>query len=1132
MKRLFRLLMPAVLILTVAVLRCAFAADPTSSVTPDTLNAKIKEVEATAELDDATKARLTEWYRKALSHLETARANKTATEAFLNARETAPGEAKTIREDIEQVAKTEPADELQVSDKTPLTEIEQRLLKEKANHAAVEAKLKEVDEQLASEADRPNAVRQALSEANQRKEALASELKLPAPENESPLLSEARGWLLQSEDLTLTTRIQKLDQELLSQPMRIELLKAQRDKAALSLERIDVRVQLLEDMLAGKRLAEAEQAKAEAEQAKREVMGKHPLLQSLAERNAILGEELSAVAAELANVNAENDAAEKQSKQIEEDFRSAKQKLELAGLSQTLGRLLLEQRRALPSPGVYHKQAAARERTIAEAGLREIRHSEEQGRLRKLDDYVDQLTAGLPGEEAETIRSELETLARQRQALLDKAIGTDQALLRALGELDFTQRRLVAAAEAYDAFLAEHLLWIRSSPAPTLPMLQAMPEEAAQLLSPSHWFEVLGILADQATRSPVLALGAAVFAILLFKSRRLRAALKASGKKISRIRADRFLFTFQALVLTLLLAAPFPLLLATVGWQLALSLEATAFSKAVARGTIWVSNALFYLEAFRVLCVPGGLAAAHFRWPEASLAVLRRNLVRLMLTFLPAAFVALVAINYDRPTMGGGVGRLAFVIVLLTLAAFFYRLFEPRRGVLHLYLDRYPRSTFARLRYLWLGLTVAVPLGLAGLAVLGYLYTAGMLAGRLIDTMWLVLVLVVVHQLVLRWLLLTRRRLAFQAAVERREAARAAAETGEAPAPGTEGLLDVMEESAVDLEALSEDSGKLLNTGLSILGLIGIWIIWSKVLPAFALLDTITLWDYTAVVAGEEKRLPITLADAVLALLIAVITIVATRRFPALLEIGLLRRLDMTSGGRYAATTLSRYAIAAAGVVLVFNTIGGNWSQIQWLVAALGVGIGFGLQEIVANFISGLIILFERPVRVGDVVTVGDTDGVVTRIQIRATTIRNWDRKELLVPNKEFITGRLLNWSLSDQTTRIVISVGLAYGGDVQKAMALMAEAAAENEHVLSDPMPFVTFEGFGDNALALNLRCYLASLDYRLATITELHAAINQKFNDAGLVIAFPQRDVHLDTSRPLDIRIRRDDEHPDTGA
>jgi len=218
---------------------------------------------------------------------------------------------------------------------------------------------------------------------------------------------------------------------------------------------------------------------------------------------------------------------------------------------------------------------------------------------------------------------------------------------------------------------------------------------------------------------------------------------------------------------------------------------------------------------------------------------------------------------------------------------------------------------------------------------------------------------------------------------------------------------------------------------------------------------------------------------------------------------------------------LSTYGIVVIGVLLFFNTIGAQWSQLQWLVAALGVGIGFGLQEIVANFISGLIILFERPIRVGDIVTVGDTDGVVTKIRIRATTIRNYDRKELLVPNKEFITGRLLNWSLSDQVTRIVIVVGVAYGTDVDKAHELMKEAAEENEQVLDDPHPIVSFEGFGDNSLTLLLRAFIDDLDYRVQTVTALHKAINRKFEDAGISIAFPQRDLHLDAKAPLRVSI-----------
>jgi potassium efflux system protein len=215
--------------------------------------------------------------------------------------------------------------------------------------------------------------------------------------------------------------------------------------------------------------------------------------------------------------------------------------------------------------------------------------------------------------------------------------------------------------------------------------------------------------------------------------------------------------------------------------------------------------------------------------------------------------------------------------------------------------------------------------------------------------------------------------------------------------------------------------------------------------------------------------------------------------------------------------------VVAVGLMLVLSTLGARWSQVQWLAAALSVGIGFGLQEIVANFISGLIILFERPIRVGDAVTVGDTDGVVTKIKIRATSIRNFDGKELLVPYKEFITGSLLNWSLSDQKTRVVLAICTAHRSPVRQAMDLLKEAADENPNVLAEPSPSVIFETFGDNSLGLLLRCFVDSIDLRVSTISALNEAINDKFNAAGIGIAFPQRDLHLDTITPLRVQIEQ---------
>jgi len=274
-------------------------------------------------------------------------------------------------------------------------------------------------------------------------------------------------------------------------------------------------------------------------------------------------------------------------------------------------------------------------------------------------------------------------------------------------------------------------------------------------------------------------------------------------------------------------------------------------------------------------------------------------------------------------------------------------------------------------------------------------------------------------------------------------------------------------------------------------------------------------------VDGVKTMAAVTLGDLILAVIVLIVTIIASRGLPALLEFVLLQRKDTTLGGRYTVTTLFRYVIVGVGTLLFFNILGASWSQIQWLAAALSVGIGFGLQEIVANFISGLIILFERPIRVGDTVTVGTTTGVVSRIQIRATTITNWDRQELLVPNKAFITQELLNWTLSDSIVRVVIPVGIAYGSDVSKAMELLMEAAHEHDLVIESPEASVTFTSFDDNSLKLTLRVFIPSVDNRIRVITDLHQAINYKLNEAGISIAFPQRDVHFDTSKPIDIRV-----------
>jgi potassium efflux system protein len=251
--------------------------------------------------------------------------------------------------------------------------------------------------------------------------------------------------------------------------------------------------------------------------------------------------------------------------------------------------------------------------------------------------------------------------------------------------------------------------------------------------------------------------------------------------------------------------------------------------------------------------------------------------------------------------------------------------------------------------------------------------------------------------------------------------------------------------------------------------------------------------------------------DVLLTLLIAVVTVLAGRNIPGLLNVFLLERLPLDSGARNAATTLCGYAIMLTGLILGCNALGLRWQNVQWLAAALMVGLGFGLQEIFANFISGLILLFERPIRVGDVITLDDTTGTVSRTRIRATTITNWDRKELVVPNKDLITGRLLNWTLTDKTNRLLLAVGVAYGSDLAKVRDLLEQIVHGHPNVLEDPAPLITFETFGDSTLNYTIRCYLSTLKTRLSTTHELNTAIHDRFAEEGIEIAFPQRDIHI---------------------
>jgi len=1086
---------------------------PGTSLSSEAIQARIAELESTAN-EPGDQAALAAYQQALASLQEKARFEARARELEAAGIE-APQQRLALREAL-AADRQAPAPPILDGDES-IEEVEQQLALARAELLAADQNLERLDDRTEALRSRPQAAQQRLAAARAEIEDLRAVINgagLPGrdgPDNPEMAAARARAAALVSE-------IAFLEQDLLTQSARLGLLEARRDQAMLTLERARSRVNELQNALTDLRGIEAERTLADSGAASLRAMTDSELIDETLQASAALASELARLSESTREAAEENRSAQAQLDSLRRRFESARQKLEMVGLSPALGTFLQAEQRDLPEPRDFDQASRQREARIAAAGLRGLQLEESLDRWRLSDARIDELLTSVRPERLAAVRDEVESVVEARRNLLRQLIAVNNDYLRTLSELETTERQALQIIEDYRDFLSRNLLWLRNETPLSPAKLMALPDELVSVLGSPGWAEGLRVLSIHALASPLKIMALVLVLIAAWKRQALLDRLRGTARSVGKPSADNMASTLHAVALTLIMAVPWPLLTLVTGWLMIDGPASNHASAAYGNALLRMAPILYFLLAVRNLCLPGGVAEAHFQWLPEALAALRRELFLLGLTLLVPGVFLILAYRFAEPEQTFGFAQLIYLLPVFGLARFLYRLLRPGQSIIER-LKRRPSMTYSpRLGWTWLIATLAIPVLMGIVALTGFMYSASILLDRTIQTLLFALALALVSELAARWLLIARRRARLQEVLARRAAAR---EQGSADAGSmaTEGAPAL--EAGEDLASLDSDSSKLINVVLSIAALLGIVAIWSPVFPALVNLSDITLWQYAQQVSGEQVLQRVSLADLLLALLLVALTFAAARSLPALVEIILRQRGSVPSGSRLAFATLARYSIVLVGLGLVLSIIGVNWSKLQWLVAALGVGIGFGLQEIVANFISGLIILIERPVRVGDVVTVGEDTGRVVRIQIRATTIRKWDQQELIVPNKEFITSRVVNWSLSDETSRIYFMVGIAYGSDVETALKLIEEAAVENPVVLEDPPPLVTFESFGDNSLNLGLRCYEPSVSERLETTTALHLAVNRKLNDAGIVIAFPQRDVHLDTSSPLEVRL-----------
>lgn len=1088
-----------------------------------TIAERQKQVEGNSELATEVKEPLLKQYQDALISLTRATESETKITDWKSRIELAPKLLEVASQKKANFKEKDPGENLLFlsfeEGKNRLQQLERELA------VVVERRTKLAD-QITSRAQRTKELPQLISTAKEELKKL--EVAPEAKADVDPLIREANQWLRQAKQHAFREQVRELESQQRAYDAEAELLPIQLENAQREETDLQKRVRAVADELSRIRQDRILNKRAEIYDLGKSVNGQKDNL-AVATLKQI--EQWLELSKKLTDVRSEY----QQSQETYERWRVRLEKMHNRvqpqtnsssnpGFNSWVGLMLRKQKGELPNENQLHARINyfQQEMQQSDSLLVEI----EDG-LSEIDYLLDQTRdAAAEGEPSKT--RELKLLEKCKEVLTEMRVDVNAYLTELYQAADSRDSTLSLIAD-YRIFINEHILWIRSCEQLDRSDLASAWEACRWLISFENWNEVGQHLLGDFFQVPWLWLIVSIAIVILIGNQpRLRRRIGLLGTRAEKKTCVQFSLTARSTLLTALISIPAPLVILFISWRLGVSSQwdvaseqTASFTKAFAKGLQTAGLAYLPMEVVRQTCRLDGLGIRHFGWDRIVCRMLAMNLRWLIDLSIP--LIVVVALFSSQPDLRweASFGRLALFALLVVLGLFAARIFAPKSGLLSFWVNNSKGGWLERLRYFWYSAILLTPFTLFVASFVGYHYTAQRLVVHLYVTGWTIAVLAIVYSMLMRWLLLNRRNLMMEQARQRLVEA---AKGGGAQSAGYQ------DSKEVNLSTISEQTNRLVTALVVISGLISLYATWSDVLPAVAFLENFKLWTVDNAVSGET--ITISLANLVIVIPVIMLVVIADRNLPGLLEIAFLQHLPLSSAARYAITTLTRYAIIAIGIAVTSGALGLRWESVQWLVAALGVGLGFGLQEIFANFVSGLILLFEQPIRVGDTITIDGITGSVSKIRMRATTIINWDRQELIVPNKDLITGKLLNWTLSDSTNRIVINVGVAYGTDTTQACDLIRKVCAESPNLLREPAPIITFEGFGDHTLNLVLRGFLAALDNRLATIHGLHEQIYREFTNAGIEIAFPQRDLHIKSLPPQLSSWLSKDSKPAAGA
>ena len=760
--------------------------------------------------------------------------------------------------------------------------------------------------------------------------------------------------------------------------------------------------------------------------------------------------------------------------------------------SQLLSRVLLEQRGLLPEI----RPSASLSDEIADARLLQFEINARRRAIQNPQLQLEELLKGQPeAEDAET-RQQLLALLQHRAALVERLDAILNPLLTQAISLQLQQVKLQQFSINLSNQIDDQLFWVPSNRPVDLKWLSSLPSNLERQISSYPWSTAVLEVLHESIQRPLLYLPVLLVILLLIWQRKaIKDKLQRINKEIGHYKLDGQWHTPLAILFCVLLGLPMTLLLLLAGHGL---LEASQQQTAeniqlLLTGESLVRMAWVWLLFYAVLRMlkPGNVAERHFHWDSEVVRQMFVHLRRLGLLLTPLIVMEVLGRQHPQLLAKDYLGMLVVVLNLLLVAWV----------LADMALDLKRISLLTKLKKLLAIMVILTPLVLAGLVVSGFYYTAVILTSKLLDSLYLLLLYVFLSASFRRGLSVAARRLAYTRMLEKRQAQ---------PHESAEGQ-EISEEPALDIASINQQSMRLIQLALFGLLCAALYMVWADLISAFTYLDSIVLYEYSSGTGATSFMAPLTLWDLIMTLLIIAVVFILARNLPGLLEVLVLSRLKMGQGATYATTTLVSYVIVGGGVIIALGIMGLSWDKLQFLVAAFSLGLAFGMQEIFANFISGLIILFERPVRIGDTVTLGTLSGTVSRIKIRATTITDFDRKEIIVPNKTFITDQVINWTLHDTVSRIVQTIGLSYETDLKLARQLIMEILQKNPKVLREPESQIFFVNIGASTFNFEVRFHVKELADRLPTSDAVLTAIVEQFRENNIEMAFNQMDIYV---------------------